>query len=145
MHAAILHCAMSLILSCAGGNGQRSLNAGLMVTALADTYTTQRLFDLCRTYRGCDASQLEDNPLARPAQRFGKFPAYALTVVGVVAANAATGFMRQNRRKWVRVLAPIVQGGLIAASGAAIPRNVSLFNRKLAECGRGCRLALGMR
>jgi hypothetical protein len=135
-----LVCALTLILSC-GSKSATVLNVGHAAVALADTYYTQRSYDLCRVMAGC--RDVEANALTRPFQRSGKPIAYQSTLVGLSLTSFVSQKMRTSHNWALKRVWWLPQAVLIGASLYGAQSQARAYGSALASCGRGCALALG--
>jgi hypothetical protein len=133
-------CALTLILSC-GSRSAAVLNVSHAAVALADTYYTQRSYDLCRVVSEC--TDVEANTLTRPFQRSGKPIAYESTLVGLSLTSFAAQKMRTSRNPVLRRIWWLPQTVLIGASLYGAHSQARYYGPTLANCGAGCALALG--
>jgi hypothetical protein len=135
-----LVCALTLVLSC-GSKPAAMLNVSHAAIAFADTYYTQRSYDLCRVMVGC--RDVEANTLTRPIQREGKPIAFQATLMGVSLTAFAAQKMRTSRNRMVRRLWWLPQAALIGGSIYGAQSQARYFGPVLARCGTECASALG--
>ena len=133
-------CLLALLL-CSQPTSARALTVAHFGVAVADTYSTQRNYDLCRVFAGCNPGRMEANPVAKPFQSVGRPVAYAATYWYSVGTSYLAYRMRTSRN-WTRKIWWIPQVVGIGAHAWAVNRNVGLYYRAIAACGLGCRNAL---
>jgi hypothetical protein len=133
-------CALTLILSC-GSKPATVLNVSHAAVAFADTYYTQRSYDLCRVLAGC--KDAEANALTRPFQRSGKAMAYQSTLVGLSLTSFVAQKMRASHNRVLRRMWWLPQSALIGASIYGAHSQAKFYGPTLANCGLECVLALG--
>jgi len=130
-----------LVLAC-GSKPAVSLNVIHAAASFADTFTTQRGFDVCRVYAGCIPRRLEANPLTRPFQSNGRAIAYTSTAMGVQGLSYLAQRMRTSNNRVLKRIWWLPQAALSGTSGYLAYRNTTRSNAALRMCGMGCVNAL---